>query len=523
LELIRGRYEHLEVVGRGGQGEVIKALDHQHGRLVALKVRDVGSEAERAELLREANVLLSLTPRANLPLVREDFFEGDRYYIAMDWIEGKNLQQLVDEKGSRGLPTDQAVGYLDQLADALNHLHSHKPPVVHQDVKPANVVLTDEERLVLVDFGIASRSRSAGGRAMGTRGFTAPEVQAGRQTTPSADVFGLAATAFVLMTGRAPGADVIPDIRKAMGRPERRALKVIRRGLSIDPARRPPSVAAFMKALKDSLSSRIHYGQLARMVASIVAIGLVASVVVVLLADLLNQAGAGPPTAGPSPPTIRKSTVPGRSTSPSPTATPTVRKTVSPSVGPTAPQPVMLFHNWNGDDDFRNPEVNFKDEYSNHVTAEGSHLVIDLTGNDTHALAGEVDWYETVPLDLDWESAEVSTATATLTFEYTLQTYPQVEGHDDDPIGVVVVLSMEGAGCTSGQMGGGRLKPTPGELGPQKPESQPSISCSIPTDPAEMGEIRIKVGVQAFHWQDASIPWEIHLDLQLQKAGISFN
>ena len=83
---VRERYEILSVLGQGGQGQVARALDHQHDRVVALKILDVGSEFERRGLLREALMLLGLQPHPGLPIVREDFFDGDRYFIVMDWI-----------------------------------------------------------------------------------------------------------------------------------------------------------------------------------------------------------------------------------------------------------------------------------------------------------------------------------------------------------------------------------------------------------------------------------------------------
>jgi len=96
-ELLRERYEPLEVVGRGGESEVLRALDHLHGRHVALKVRTVFDDASREHLLSEARLLLSLSPHPGLPLVREDFFVDDRYVIAMDWIEGMDLMTLHDK------------------------------------------------------------------------------------------------------------------------------------------------------------------------------------------------------------------------------------------------------------------------------------------------------------------------------------------------------------------------------------------------------------------------------------------
>ncbi|HET7736012.1 MAG TPA: hypothetical protein VFK52_08570 [Nocardioidaceae bacterium] len=97
--LIRERYELLETLGAGGEGRVVKALDHQHDRLVALKIRPVRNGSLREELLGEARTLLAVPPHHGLPLVREDFFDGDSYVLAMDWVDGTDLETLVRERG----------------------------------------------------------------------------------------------------------------------------------------------------------------------------------------------------------------------------------------------------------------------------------------------------------------------------------------------------------------------------------------------------------------------------------------
>src|SRR5215471_15386304 len=112
--LLRERYELLESVGRGGEAEVVRAIDRLHGRQVALKVRRVTDWASRAGLLSEARLLLSLSPHPGLPLVREDFFDDGRYVIAMDWIEGTDLEALVEAGDPPGLEPALAIGYLEE-------------------------------------------------------------------------------------------------------------------------------------------------------------------------------------------------------------------------------------------------------------------------------------------------------------------------------------------------------------------------------------------------------------------------
>jgi predicted ATPase/class 3 adenylate cyclase len=252
--LIRDRYETLDVLGRGGQGEVYKALDHQHGRVVALKVRPVPDGEQRHALLAEARILLSLRPHPNLPLVREDFFWEDRYALVMDWVEGTDLGAVLLDTGDPGLPVSSVLSWLSQSADAVDHLHSQG--VIHGDVKPANLVLTPEGRIVLVDFGISRRPDETGLHPLGSPGYAAPELLSG-QLDGAADVYGLAATAVALLTGSPPTGGR-PDWE---GVPNAGAIeRAIRRGLAIDPTRRPRSATELVERLRAHLSLDLPTG-----------------------------------------------------------------------------------------------------------------------------------------------------------------------------------------------------------------------------------------------------------------------
>src|ERR1700742_3540703 len=127
--LIRERYEILATLGAGGEARVVKALDRQHGRVVALKIRPVRDDQARDDALNEARILLAIPPHPALPLVREDFFDGERYVVAMDWVEGTDLARLLAERGRPGLAPSSVLAYLAQAAEALAHLHAQSPPV----------------------------------------------------------------------------------------------------------------------------------------------------------------------------------------------------------------------------------------------------------------------------------------------------------------------------------------------------------------------------------------------------------
>jgi WD40 repeat protein/class 3 adenylate cyclase/energy-coupling factor transporter ATP-binding protein EcfA2/predicted Ser/Thr protein kinase len=257
-ELLGDRYEPLEVAGSGGEARVLRALDRQHDRLVALKVRSAPTGSVRRELLREARVLLSLEPHAGLPLVRDDFFHEDEYVIVMDWIEGTDLGRLLAEQGTPGLAASTVLRCAAQAAEALTFLHTHDPPVVHGDVKPANLVLTERGRVVLVDFGIASTGeRVARG---GTPGFIAPELAAGEPPTRSSDIFSLAMTAFTLLTGNAPRGGA-PDWPSDLDAERRRVFEdAIRLGTATDPSRRPSSAGELVERLRAGWEADVPTG-----------------------------------------------------------------------------------------------------------------------------------------------------------------------------------------------------------------------------------------------------------------------
>ena len=241
------RYNILDTVSMSGRVKLVKAWDRDHERLVALKVVSSDQTMTRDQIVGEARVLLSLTPHRGLATARYDFFAGNRYVIVMDWIDGTDLDSVLAERGDPGLRVPEALNYVSQMAAALDHLHSHDPPVIHGDVKPANVMLRPDGSVVLVDFGVA---RLAGDVThAGTRGFVAPEVGGGAAISPAADVYSLAATTVALITGRAPdpGRPLFEGVDPGEVGPLTRAL---RRALSSDPVSRQASAGELARELQ---------------------------------------------------------------------------------------------------------------------------------------------------------------------------------------------------------------------------------------------------------------------------------
>ncbi len=159
--LLSGRYQIVQLLGKGGFGAVYKALDErfQGQRVVAIKEMSDAqvNPSEKAKALqdfrREADLLVSLN-HPNLPIVSDFFEEGGKAYLVMEFIEGETLEKKQEEAGG---PLDEALvmGWALQLCNVLHYLHTRPRPIIFRDMKPSNVMVTSEREIKLIDFGIA--------------------------------------------------------------------------------------------------------------------------------------------------------------------------------------------------------------------------------------------------------------------------------------------------------------------------------------------------------------------------------
>jgi hypothetical protein len=202
-----GDYELLAELGRGGMGIVFKARQIHLRRTVALKMILSGDMAGPADLLRfrsEAEATAALR-HPHIVCVHEVGEVNGRPYFSMDLIEGPSLaQRLADGP----LPGRVAAGYVAKIARAIQHAHDHH--ILHRDLKPSNVLLDPEDQPHVTDFGLAKRLdhttlHTQTGAILGTPSYLAPEQAAGKKgLTPAADVYGLGALLYELLTGRPP-------------------------------------------------------------------------------------------------------------------------------------------------------------------------------------------------------------------------------------------------------------------------------------------------------------------------------
>ena len=200
-----GRYRLIEILGRGGMGEVWRAFDTVTERVVALKVlpaQFINDEVFQERFRREARSAAGLDEPHVVPI--HDFGEIDgRLYVTMRLIEGRDLQSILT---GGPLEPDRAVHIIDQVASALNA--AHRIDLVHRDVKPSNILVADEDFTYLIDFGIAratgETSLTNTGNVLGTWAYLAPERLTTGQTDHRADIYALTCVMHECLTGNQP-------------------------------------------------------------------------------------------------------------------------------------------------------------------------------------------------------------------------------------------------------------------------------------------------------------------------------
>lgn len=212
--LIQNRYLIVHLIGKGGMGEVYLAVDQRLGSAIALK-RTLFADDEMLgnAFEREARTLARLRHPV-LPKVSDHFTEDSGQYLVMEHIAGDDLCKRL-EAAQKPFPTNWVLYWADQLLDALAYLHSHEPPIIHRDIKPQNLKLTDDNQIVLLDFGLSKNTAAqlpdasgSGGSTGSVVGYTphyAPMEQIrGTGTGPRSDIYSLSATLYQLLTNAVP-------------------------------------------------------------------------------------------------------------------------------------------------------------------------------------------------------------------------------------------------------------------------------------------------------------------------------
>ncbi len=209
--ILQERYEILAVQGLGGMGAVYRARDLRFSsvdKIIAVKEMTNTAPDPRLQRIsiqnfeREANILASLSHPA-IPKIFDYFSEGNRSYLILEFVEGQSLERVLEEQ-HQPFSQEETVEWGIQICDVLAFLHNHKPPVIFRDVKPSNLMVRPDGRIMVIDFGIAKVfEHGQRGTMIGTEGYSPPEQYRG-VAEPRGDLYALAATLHHILTMRNP-------------------------------------------------------------------------------------------------------------------------------------------------------------------------------------------------------------------------------------------------------------------------------------------------------------------------------
>jgi len=211
--ILQERYMIEGTLGIGGMSMVYRGRDLRFKDVVrpcAIKEMAQSAQDSSTRLLnlknfeRESGLLATLQHPA-IPKVYDFFEENGRVYLILELVDGKDLETVLDEAGGP-LPEERVTHWATQICDVLTYLHSHEPdPIVFRDMKPSNIMVTAQDRIVLIDFGIARNLTRADrkGTMIGTEGYSPPEQYRGL-AEPRGDLYALGATLHHLLTASDP-------------------------------------------------------------------------------------------------------------------------------------------------------------------------------------------------------------------------------------------------------------------------------------------------------------------------------
>jgi eukaryotic-like serine/threonine-protein kinase len=274
-EIVAERYELEELVGTGGMSSVFKARDRLLERPVALKIlhEHYVADPEYVERFRREARAVAQLAHPNIVTVIDRGEQDGRQFIVFEYVEGENLKQLVGREGA--LPVREAIELALQVARALGY--AHERGIVHRDVKPQNVILNEDGRAKVTDFGIARSLDVDGvtqtGTVLGTSDYIAPEQAQGEPVDSQTDVYSLGVVLFELLTGELPFRgegfvavalqhvnEPVPSVLDRRGDVPPRLDLVVQRAMAKRPEDRHRSMAELVADLEASLRELDGYG-----------------------------------------------------------------------------------------------------------------------------------------------------------------------------------------------------------------------------------------------------------------------
>lgn len=262
-----GKYEIIEKLGEGGFGMVYRGRDPMLDVARAIKVlkSDVATSPDFVERFRREARMAASLKHPNITTIIEVGEDEGRYFMVMDYLAGGPVSDLM--QNGKPLPLAQVVELLAPIAAALDHAHSKG--IVHRDIKPSNMLLDEDGKAVLTDFGLVKPllddSLTTSGATLGTKKYMAPEQIQGQTPSPAIDIYALGVVAYEMLTGQVPFDGTSFEIQKGhveIQPPDpctlnaelpREIADCLIKALAKNPTERYPSAGQFVAALQKIL------------------------------------------------------------------------------------------------------------------------------------------------------------------------------------------------------------------------------------------------------------------------------
>jgi serine/threonine protein kinase len=266
--VLSGRYRLEAKLGSGGMSTVYLARDETLDRSVAVKVmhREMSEQADQLERFRQEARAVAKLSHPNVVSVIDAGEDGGYPYIVFEYVKGETLKQRISRVGA--LDTQEAIAYAIEVARGLSVAHARR--MVHRDIKPQNVLIDEEGRAKLTDFGISRQLEQDGmtatGRVLGTTDYVAPEQAMGHGVDPRSDVYSLGVVLYEMLVGQVPfHADSqvgvamkhvneeLPDVQRRRPEVSAAVALVVERATAKDPAERYQGIGEMIDDLETAL------------------------------------------------------------------------------------------------------------------------------------------------------------------------------------------------------------------------------------------------------------------------------
>ncbi|HET8638900.1 MAG TPA: protein kinase [Solirubrobacterales bacterium] len=266
--MLSGRYRLEAKLGSGGMSTVYLARDETLDRPVAVKVmhREMSEQEDQLARFRQEARAVAKLSHPNVVSVIDAGEDGGHPYIVFEYVEGETLKQRVSRVGA--LDPQEAIAYAIEVARGLAVAHSRQ--MVHRDIKPQNILIDDEGRAKLTDFGISRQLEQDGmtatGRVLGTTDYVAPEQAMGKAVDPRSDIYSLGVVLYEMLVGQVPFKadsqvgvamkhvnEELPDVQSRRPEVSAAVALVVERATAKDPARRYQAIGEMIDDLSTAL------------------------------------------------------------------------------------------------------------------------------------------------------------------------------------------------------------------------------------------------------------------------------